>query len=400
MLFRSLTVYVEGINYSCQWYAPSGNAIEGATSETITVDASTGAGIYRCHVSDVYGNEQDVLFEVHIENGLWIPETSGSGCVEYDDPYEFYVRAEANDTEGLAYQWYTRESDSDDWEEIIGANGSAYTVEHVRYYRWYKCVVTDKYGNTAEAWFDVYVSNDFGVYPVNYEYDVRVPYGEDAVLELFANGNDLEGLTYEWYRYEKVEHGEEDDIWIEMEWVLDEASTGNTYAVSNVTELVKVKYVATDKFGYIIESIMTVGVDNGFMVEPLMPSRFIVSSGGSQTITINASSYDNDLTYEWQVYGPVTYGSEEEGYLDWYTPEGADGNTLTLSNITSYTEGYCRVSDKYGNSEDRWFYIYPDTEPVENYINIYANCETEQTVSAGCVSMSVWTDSSDETYLQ
>ncbi len=141
---------------SFQWYQ-DGEPIDGSTSSTFRINSAAKKSIYRCTVTDQYGNSRSAYFYIEIENHF-------NAFPEGNDPDEYSkeifaapgssvnlkVTASADNLEGVTYQWF-----SGDDTPISNAKAASYTVNSVTERKSYKCNVKDKYGNTKYVQFYV-----------------------------------------------------------------------------------------------------------------------------------------------------------------------------------------------------------------------------------------------------
>lgn len=99
-------------------------------------------------------------------SGVTVEETSLEKVAEIGDDIEFEVKASVVDEVGpLTYQWYERVYDEDLERykniKIEGETSSTLQLSNVKYSMRYKCVVSDRYGNSKDVIF--YISIDTGI---------------------------------------------------------------------------------------------------------------------------------------------------------------------------------------------------------------------------------------------
>ncbi|HAE45627.1 MAG TPA: hypothetical protein DCG37_08570 [Lachnospiraceae bacterium] len=307
------------------WYDDDGNQIEGETGAAYTAENITGYTEYYCRVSDKYGNSTNVWFYIHIENNL------SATCVGDSDIYiapgesaTMEVEATCSDGE-ITYAWY-----DDDGNQIEGETGATYTAENITGYTQYNCRVSDKYGNSTNVWFYIYIENNLRATPVG-DNEIYIAPGESVKMEVEATCSAGE-ITYEWY---------------DNNWNRIEGETGATYTAENVTGYTRYICKATDKYGNSTEVYFYIYIENHFNADYVGDNDISIMPGESVTMEVEATCSAGEITYEWYVWNDN----------NWNQIEGETGAAYTAENITGYTEYYCRVSDKYGNSTNVWFYI-------------------------------------------
>ena len=212
---------MQGITY--QWYKGSAQ-IRGANTDSYTTDALNEDAVYRCLVSDQkYGDAYWVVCDVQVQEDnelfAYITGTEHKKTINvYIQPgeeVELSVTVEANDLEGITYQWCKRNfflyagrdfevGSSDPFTDITGATDSVFTgvPDHTALYM---CVVYDAYDNTSIVVFRVIVQNIQSIQAVgadssegNQNYYSIEP-NTAAELQVSVNALDPEGITYQWY---------------------------------------------------------------------------------------------------------------------------------------------------------------------------------------------------------
>ena len=330
--------------------------IEGATGSSYTITNVTQREEYYCSVRDRFGNYASAYFQVSVDNGLTVePDRSQTINVDPNSEYTMTVSASAKNMDGLSYQWYHYElytyehgsyytyvklpdAASNSWTAAIGAKSE-------RYY----CEVTDKFSNRETVSFELSIDNALTVSPSN-SVTYLVDYGGSKTLTVTASAKDMTSLTYQW-------SGPSGPI---------ENATGDSYTVSNVTGSVSYDCTVTDRYDNTKNVWFTVSVDNKLTAEAVQ-SELYAPLHGSTTMQVAASAADTEgLKYEWR--------SSSNGSL----LPGAMGSSCTVSDVTGSGEYYCMVTDKYGNSQYVWFYVY-----VDNKLKVYAVSETEVYLNVG-----------------
>ncbi|MBQ6348862.1 MAG: leucine-rich repeat protein [Clostridia bacterium] len=352
-----------------QWYE-AGERIEGANSEAYTTKPihREETEVY-CRVSDDYGNARNVWFYIdcdnYVDNNLQAWAVSDYISVTPEETATLEASVSANDLTGATAQWFYRPrtlNDHGDWDEgeweslgepeAFTAEGTEATVTralsdgelHTTNYR---CVITDKYGNEADAEF--YVSVDSGM-SVEWDWEkivTKAPYGSEATLAVQDPG---EGVSLTWYSYTD-----------ETGRVRIEGETGTSLTVSDVTGRKRYEFVAADRYWNSTSNALDVTVENHLTAEAVGDSDVSVAPNGRATLAVNASSDDNSHTYRWSKEVFAEYEGGGSGWQRIYFDD-ANGATLTTDEITENIYYYCEVRDSYGTSVEVDFYVRVNNE--------------------------------------
>ncbi|MBQ6116452.1 MAG: hypothetical protein IJL08_03905, partial [Oscillospiraceae bacterium] len=362
-------VRVDGENGSW-WY--ENRRIEGADGDTCLLTNVTEYQEVFCYVTDRYGNHDDVTFRVLIENHLSVERV---GTYERDvapgGSVTLAVNVTADDMTGMTYRWRC-----DRTGNISGADSASYTIASVTRADWYYCTVTDRYGNNKEIGFRVRVDNQFIVRPVG-DTDRTVTPGSDVELAVTVSALDMEGVTYRWSK----------EIYIPGEgWSWQELPqfTGPAMTDTNVVWHTEYYVDVRDRYGNDVGIWFSITMDNGFSAAPVGSTQQDVAPGGSVTLAVTASAYDMEgLTYQWFSYDD-NYGER--------IISGADTDSYTVENVTSFRRYYCRVMDKYGNQSNIWFRVGVDNDfTVERVgdesVGVPPHGETTLSVTVSAVDM-------------
>ena len=369
--------------WHCEYWDDNGYHHEKLNSDTdeLVIESIVRSATYCCEVTDQYGAGIDVNFYIYVDNELRAYNPSEDDI--YVLPGESAtLEVEASCRHGeLSYQWRYYDEETEDYVEIGGATESRYTVENIQRSMNYDCRVSDEYGAYDYAYFSVRVDTGFGV--SDSDRDVFVPYGETAQLEVDAFC-DLGGITYSWGREGETEDGD---------WFYEaiEGADGPSLTTAPITRRIQYYCAVRDEYGNIRHVYFHVGVENGFSAERGCDRYQAFKTGETVTISVIASSNDNDLTYEWsgESYDPETDG--------WTTIEIDDTVTDTLVIGEEYGQGdySCSVSDSYGNSAYFWFEV-QEVSPL----TVYAGCDQLLTPEVGDnVTLSVVVEPEGEDYV-
>ena len=171
-------------------------------SSVLTVSDVRTAGNYQCTVTDDYGNEATVRFEVYVDNGFTAVAEGAADAEEtkivtvpYGGATQLKVLASCN-TGSLHYRW-SGPGVTDD-----GSDGSTLTVRNVTNHRNYYCAVSDDYGNMAFVDFEIRVDNAFSAEAAGKPV-FCAEHGDTVTLSV--NASCREGaLTYNWFRISRI----------------------------------------------------------------------------------------------------------------------------------------------------------------------------------------------------
>lgn len=133
-----------------QWYNDtSGRLISGEETDSLTVENVQSANKYICIVSDDYGNEATIRFEVRVDNGF-TAEAVGKTvfCARRGDTVTLSVNASCR--EGSPSCWWIKSGYGD---MSNAGNGPSISVQVNARIQLYICIVSDQYGNQENIYF-------------------------------------------------------------------------------------------------------------------------------------------------------------------------------------------------------------------------------------------------------
>ena len=340
-----------GLKYA--WYEKDDNdkddfrLISGATGAKYTTPKITKAKRFKCQVTDYYGNQDNVVFDVGIENHLFayyeggrkydtfktVKVLPGQGCT-------LKVAAEADDMSQLQYKW-------DDFEDN---HTNTLVIDPVERNSDYRCYVKDQYGNSAEVNFYVEVENNLKMsLKANGEKvigdNVLVPLGGSVTLTADVSGGVTDGISYSWYDSREYNTHEEID----------------SLLIDDVSRTSYVRCSITDKFGNSVSKEVNIKVDNQFNVYPegfegAESATYFGKPGEKINLTavIEALNEDN-MDIGW--------------YDDWWNYMDVPNNTRTITAEFGEEEKtyHCEVTDCYNDYKSVYFYLKP-----ESSLTVYA----------------------------
>ncbi|MBR4948281.1 MAG: leucine-rich repeat protein [Clostridiales bacterium] len=275
--------------------------------------------------------------------------------------------------DGLKYQWQVLKPGAEAWVNCSMNDGAktsslSIAVKDSKNGWKYKCVITDKYGNTVETDPVVlYIGTELKISTQPEDYTGRV--GETAEFTVAAQGD---GLKYQW---QVMKNGE---------WT--NCSKNDGAKTATLTQEVKdsrngfvYHCVITDKNGIAVTSDeVTLTVDKSLrIVEQPVGGAEEVSVPIGIIVIIPIKAEGDGLKYQWQVLKNGTWTNCSMN-------DGAKTNTLVIEMKESRDGSvyHCVVSDKYGNSEtsheiklttEKVITVFSD--PADCYANLGDNAE-------------------------
>ncbi len=380
--------YPDHLSY--QWYSyvngdEEPTLIEGATGRVcVTEPINDSEHSYLCLVSDGFGRSAQLWFNLLVDTHFSAEAVQEEISVSPGGSATLEVLASSDLP--LSYQWYDA-----GWNPIEGATGSSYTTGPVTEDSRYYCYVSDGI-NYTHVWFGVTIDTHFTSWIESSS--VYAPLGGTAVLEVFAQSDAPEQISYQWYQ--GYRHMEDDGDWW---WSWDysgriEGATGSRLTVENVTEAAYYVCQVTDGYGSGDNWGLNIYVDTHFSARA-EKENLKVSSGESAELKVLAESDAPErISYQWYRGFRRFYGEAEN---DWYWTwdrsgriEDETGSSLTVGNVTEAAYYVCEVSDGFGSTEVINFTIYLDV-----HLSVWAE-QTEFLLPLGeTVTMEVFASSDD-----
>ena len=308
--------------------------VPGAESPSITTEPVTEVLNYTCRVTDEYGGDECLSFELTPDTGLQARAKDDRTYIDVVPRETALLEVIATcSVGGIHYQWSASVSSDNPWatEEIPGETGASITTVPITHYIVYICRVWDDIGTERYVQFSLSPNNRLQL--VQLPYERSVPRG--SYIELGVEGSCLVGsLTYEWYLVDASG----------MDVGVIPGATSNRLTYGPIESRVDIRCRVSDEFNNYTSSAITVFVDNGFRVAA-MNETFVVPYGGDLTIAIEAACDEGDIHYAWH---------------DISSPEDAPAAYFT--NVTDPTTCGCVVTDDYGNEAGLWFEIKIDNQ--------------------------------------
>ena len=324
---------------------------------SITVDKSA---FYNCHVTDAYGNSENVTFNILVGDLNAYPEgaeMSGDGSysdrvmiiADQDEAKTLRVLTEAAEGAELTYDWTEKPVKNGDWEPAGEGTGNsqdslAITASESKVYR---CAVSDQYGNNKCVYFYVYangieLTSNLGAPVLDHEgrnaVDVNVKYGSEIDLKAIIETDHPENYTYDWRElkyngsyYSFSSTGDHDDTFTVVGGEYDEYRCD-----------------VADEFGNEQSIYFIMHVDNELTVRPEGADE------GTDSINVQAQEGE-DLVLK------VLVSALDTKYFDykWIDSKGrliGKGKTCPV-HVTEDGTYKCVVKDGFDNEETAYFRI-------------------------------------------
>ena len=333
------------------WISSREKYIEGATSDTYTASQINGNKIYRCVISDSYGQTSTVMFNVSVETHLsaYAKDNQREVRVPYGTPAELTVVASCD--EPLSYQWkkaqriYSGGYYDTIYVPIDGETQATYTVPAVNTLEYYTCQVSDPYGNSTAVYFDVYVETHLSAQASGNKTDFAVEPGESSVLTVEASCD--AALSYQW----RVMVPTYDEYGIERmtEDMPIEGATGASYTTPPAVDGRDYHCVVSDPYGSSRVIYFYMSIPTNLSVRAKNTSTYFSLTAG-ETAQLNVEvSCDVPVTIQWFSVDTNTWSS--------HPIEGATGESYTIEPMTKSAKYTCQVVDAYHNHQSITFEI-------------------------------------------
>ena len=240
-------------------------------SPTIETDPVTTRCIYYCTVRDRFDNTEHIHFEVGVDNDFSATvDGTDKTYIKIEVPAgetaSMKVKAEADDSESINYQWYSIIPPTDENGDpipvatgsdlqLIDSSGVKDTLEvKATKSKMYFSRVIDKFSNMVEVFFHVKIANDLAVTPE--EENITVPSGDSTTLTVTPSALDDEGIRYSW---QKASYNDQGEFW---SWG-DGFGSGQSLTLENLTAPVSYRCQVTDKYDNTVFSVFNVSLTYG-----------------------------------------------------------------------------------------------------------------------------------------
>lgn len=355
--------------------------IDGANSDTYTMQSYNGRVNYYCIARDQYGNQSVARFILYTENHLFAKIAGLDVDTEWHnyhvlpgDMLTMALEPSGDDLSGLTYEWRYQEYDSEtgEWtqEQVIeGVDGGTYTLEHFSRQARYWCIIRDRFGNTRSAWFYLYVDNQLqvsidGLGYDAFSHDYYLSPGRPFTMKVRVSAADMSGLTYYWKReiYDDESHSSGEEI-------IEGANT-DSYTVDSFNDTSVYQCFVRDQYGSFQYVIFRLHIDNHLRAYADLPDRDDIAQfcymtpGQDQKLGVRVYA-DNmtGITYEWRYR---QYDIQLNSWSAEQVVEDCIGDTCTVENFRCRADYQCIVRDQYGSYQIVYFYLY-----VENHLEAF-----------------------------
>ena len=346
--------YVEDDDY---WDFDSAAGDNGQS--TFQTEPITGHRMYRCYISDQYGNSDSIDYEVFVENNFKAYVITDPDNIDVDnthavinmlegDEVTLKVGVQAADMTGITYRWDMT------GENLEEENSNEVHLEYSDSWEGARecyCTVTDRYGTEIVCAFEFDITHP---YVESHYWDgyVRIEPGETETLPAAVETNIEDLLSYIWYYDDEVIPGE----------------TGKTLTLDDtaLSGVYKCKAYYKDWYGFFRTEVIR---ENNFRVRAKDSTDVKVASGAPAELEVVATADDTEgITYQWYIYN-------KEG--DDTPIDGATSSKYTVPSVTSAAEYYCKVADKFNTRKSVWFNV-----NVDNNLSVHIAGEPVDTTAA------------------
>ena len=318
--------------------------IEGVNSPSCEISTDDGTASYVCVVYDQYGSRAEASFRIIVNHLAVYPEgsrktqTARQIVSEPGQKPVLKVNVSADDKKGLKYRWF--QDVNGKRTRIKGADKAEYEVPYVPGPSAYICSVSDKYGNTGFARFEVSVNSleawAKGSEDHAQQLDVFVTPGESPVLEVEVSTTTPDQLSYEWY-------DEENEV------IRDAVSS--VYEFPAVNSCTTCRCLVSDPYGNSEEVYFSI-YPNHLQARPAdLPEgkstkTIVVQEGKDVDLDVEVRADDtSSLTYLW--YDDIN----EEAVPGW------DSASVHIEGAAASGSYRCDVCDQYGNISSAVFMV-------------------------------------------
>ena len=400
---------------SCQWrveyydyeHSRVTETIElpGAASNVLDISAVKASGDYVCHVEDVFGDEQEIRYNVTVVTGLkaYDKKTKEDFLVLEPAPGESVTMTAAGTTDigaAVKYQWTRQEIEYESEDigtqilvDIPGATSASYTVKKPMW-EVYTCVVTDGYRNYKKVIYIIQVQNELEVWiknPKSGNTTIYVPYNGSVTLEVGAKAKTGK-LHYEWAT---TEYGEFGDYGNESKYT-KKVSNRAEYTLKNVKTMTSCYCTVTDDYGGSSGLDFIVYVDTGLKAyaagtQKTKADISVVPKCNAQLSVDASAKTSKTLLYRWYIWRNAwTDADGNWNESQWVPVNGAAAKTYTVSKVTQNQKYRCLVFDGYGGVKIVTFNVKKTSEFTDAanekayyYEPVYWAVENGITVGAG-----------------
>ena len=341
---ESVTLSVEaGVNLGAlhyEWNSPDLDASllpQNDSTTSFTIPSVERHCSVNCFVTDDYGHQENIRFEVSTESSLraWVAGTQSTEIrytVQKGESVSLAVDAHV-DEGSIRYRWHSY----DQMDASLlpqDEETSSFTLENVDRHYLIFCDVLDDDGNFRQLRFEIAIDNGFTAWVAGtkstYE-QFKVNFGESVTLAIDAHVNEG-GIHYLW------------DCDGERPAELPTDDSTPSFTISDVQRAYNIYCIVRDDYGDECYVGFDVYPDTGLKAwiegngqEPNYRS-YEVPLGDSLTLTVKAETNGGDLHYHWYCYtGDVPD-----------LPTDDQTSSFTIAEVKGAAFICCEVSDDYG----------------------------------------------------
>ena len=287
-------------NLSYEWIDNDAGyqVIEGATTNTITINSLDKVYHYSVNVTDCYGNVHGNQIQIGIENHLSVTPVNHEYTVftAKNSSAHLAVEVSADNPSGITYQWNSHvymSEHSYSVQPIAGATNAYYDTGAINSAQHYSCEVTDIYGNMERISLTATVQNHLSVQSADGANNKTVAYGANTTLSVVLSADDMTNLAFAWYYMEP--HGE--GRYIQTNPV--EGASGTTCILRSITEECRVMAQVTDLYG------TTKGVMFHIMIGDPSNVTYTWAADNSSVTASNGTTQETVSTYRTVISRPT-----------------------------------------------------------------------------------------------
>ena len=349
---ESVTLRVEaGVNegeYHCRWESEQLDPAilqVGDGGLSCTISQLQRAAEAHCIVSDDYGNNQYLQFDLRTKTGLraWDKDTGNqySRCpVAIGGSITLTVEATVDEGE-LHYHWQCEDADLP--ELPTDDKTTSVTIHNIELAHSIACLVYDDEENCERVDFYVYPDSGLEAWAVETgtnNWETTVPAGSSVTLAVDGHTNAGE-LRYRWTCYE----GDPS--------VLPTDEETKSFTIQNVDQRYLIICDVRDEVGASIMVYFSITVDNELKVyiAGTQSNRdYYFDSSAPQTLKVDAHAREGELQYVWK------YATADDP--DFYRIiREANGPTLEVGEVTEPRNYICEVTDAFNSYDEVRFFF-------------------------------------------
>ena len=341
-------------------------------------------------ISDQFGNKVYIYYYVYIDTGLGVSESYFDYMVNYGDDKllelpSITIADEYKDS--LSYSWiqYKWDATMENWDwnsgtELEGITKS-YMLSNIEESLRFEVKISDSMG--YYVWVNYEIKVDTGLSVSESDFNYKVKYGEDLLLELPSitiADEYKDSLSYRWFRCTLTDDG----------WCLNSETElkgiTKSYMLSNIEEKLRFEVKISDSVGNYVWVEYYIEIDTGLSVSE---SYFDYKVKYGEDLLLELPSikidekYKDSLSYRWSRFNWDTTMNN----WDWDSRtemEEIIGASYMLKNIKEDIAFEVEISDGMGNHEWVDFRV-----NIDSGLNAEAKLSSIGVKKGGTVTMEV-----------